>query len=246
MDFVDEECFDDWKRKGYCLGVDDFLVTIKYKSIKEKASHSIGDFLTMAEVIVNFIMLAEHKQKTTNQYAFDEEFFLLKEIILDGLTRYNQRVVYDDELEQALIIEDKPEVTAVAEIAEPQIARAVIRYNHHTLKGDIDAKKAILLMLASELEPQRRLLKSINSELEDSIFYMLNNMNLRHNNTEIGDKNYHKAVAEMGPKELEQWYDELYQMMLLAKLLIDNKPRQEKTKMLKAGLSEKPSHETKN
>ena len=83
------------------------------------------------------------------------------------------------------------------------------------------------------MEPKRKQLHTIHSSLEDGIFYILNNMNLRHNNKIPGDKNYNQTVAEMDNDTLEGWYDELYQMILLAHLQLDQIDRDAKVKALK-------------
>ena len=63
---------------------------------------------------------------------------------------------------------------------------------------------------------------------------MLNNFNLRHNNIDINcKKHYKKVIAEMKDDELEEWYDELYQMILLVFLELDNKDRTIKFKEIK-------------
>ena len=41
----------------------------------------------------------------------------------------------------------------------------------------------------------------------------------------------------MSEEELEEWYDELYQMILLAFLMIDNVERMEKIKKLKHNIN---------
>lgn len=63
---------------------------------------------------------------------------------------------------------------------------------------------------------------------------MFNNMNIRHNNCAEGDKNYKKVVAKMSQDELESWYDETYQLCLLAFLELDNVERTKKVAELKA------------
>ena len=105
------------------------------------------------------------------------------------------------------------------------------------MKGDVAKKKAILLALGSDLEPQRAEIKSLDKDLEDSIFFMLNNLDLRHNNRKKGDKNYKEKVAKMSKAKLEGWYDELYQMMLLAFLELDNKERSERVSGLKTKIN---------
>ena len=61
-----------------------------------------------------------------------------------------------------------------------------------------------------------------------------NNMNIRHNNSTEGDKNYREVVAKMTQDELENWYDETYQLCLLAFLELDNVERTKKVAQLKA------------
>ena len=64
---------------------------------------------------------------------------------------------------------------------------------------------------------------------------MLNNLNIRHNNRSKKDKSkYKEYVANMSKTRLEKWYDELYQMMLLAFLLLDNIERKKKVSELKS------------
>ena len=76
----------------------------------------------------------------------------------------------------------------------------------------------------------------INKTLEDSIFTLLNNLNLRHNNIDTDSKEYNSFVATMPKKEIESWYDEVYQLCLLAFLEIDNVERARKVKELKQKL----------
>lgn len=68
---------------------------------------------------------------------------------------------------------------------------------------------------------------------------MLNNLHLRHNNKVYGDKNYRKVVADMDDSTLEHWYDELYQMILLAFLQLDQVDRNAKILELKQTISSK-------
>ena len=142
---------------------------------------------------------------------------------------------------KVIITEKNPAATAVAEVVDEELAYKVIQYNHYILKGDTETKKSILLALGQELEPRRKELLQIDKDLEDGIFFMLNNLNLRHNNKSKNDKNYKAAVAKMNKKNLEEWYDELYQMMLLARLELEQAKRKEKVKELKEIITEKES-----
>ena len=128
----------------------------------------------------------------------------------------------------------KPEAIVASEIVSPEISYKVLEYNHYTMKGDIARKKETLRILADQLEPRRADLTAINKELASNVFFMFNNMNIRHNNCTEGDKNYKKVVAKMSQDELESWYDETYQLCLLAFLELDNVERTKKVSELKA------------
>lgn len=236
-DFIDEFCFWDWKCRGHCLDIDDFLSTIDYKSIESESKCNLEGFLTLIELIYNFYKIAgifiEREGERYNICLY-VEYDHLQTLIDDNLLKYNHKAYYNSETEQLLVIEDKPEVTAVAEIIEEPLVLPVIRYNHHSMKGNIAAKKDVLLKFASYLEGRRKELHQISPKLEDSIFFILNNLNVRHNNCDPSlTKNYKKAVDEMADETLEIWYDELYQMILLAILEMDNKERIKKVDCLK-------------
>ena len=244
--FIESYCFEDWKNRGYCIDLDDFLDLISYNEIKGKAIRNFDYFLTFNELVYNFYYLAkgllENDQwrydSNIGVYEFYSEFDLLHTVLEDSLTQYNYKAFYNPETEQLLVIEDKPEVTAVAEIIEEPLALAVIRYNHHSMKGDLSAKKDILLKLGSYLEGKRDEVKAANSKLESIIFIMLNSLNIRHNNCDPSNKGkYKQVVADMTSKSLEKWYDELYQMILLVILEMDNKERMKKFEELKKAIT---------
>jgi len=127
-----------------------------------------------------------------------------------------------------IICEKNSAATAVAEIVPQDLANCVIEYNHHLLKGNLQRKKEILLALGTRLEPERPRLKQLGRQVEDDLFFLLNNLNIRHNNTQ--------KVAALGKIGLESWYDETYQLALLAELLLGNEARHGKVDQLKASI----------
>ena len=230
FNFVSQYCFNDWKNRGHCIDLQDFLTSINYKEIENMAPYNERNMLLFVELVCNFWKLA-NKKIDNNKVKPYQNFILLREILNDVLEKVNYKAYYNKEQEQVIVVEDKPEVTAVAEIAPEPIALDIIKYNHHTLKGNIELKKKILLAMGADLEPKRKQLKTINSTLEDNIFRMLNEFNLRHNNVNPQDnKNYHADIAALSSQQMEEWYDELYQMILLAYLNLDNVERNKKIK----------------
>ena len=235
FDFVDEYCFEDWKYRGHFINVNDFLSTLNFNKIVSNAKTDAESLLILIELIYNFWFLCHQKlEEKQSDYSFEwcGNFYHLRQIMDDILEKYNHTIAVDED--RILVVEDNEAVTAVAEILPQKLSTNVIKYNHRSLQGEIEAKKSILLSLGAELEPKRKILSDQNKQLEDDIFYMLNNINLRHNNcnTELESK-YKEYVAKMPNEELENWYDELYQMMLLAFLLLDNVERTKKIKELK-------------
>ena len=99
-------------------------------------------------------------------------------------------------------------------------------YNHYVLKGDLEKKKNILIKIAASLEPKKSGIKGINNQLCNDYFYLVNNMDIRHNNCDSSDKsNYNAYFDKLTIREKEEWYDEIYQMGLLIFLLLENKGR---------------------
>lgn len=234
FDYVDKYCFRDWDYRGHFIDVKDFLDSIEYNSIKKDAkSGDINAFMTLIELTYNFWNLTHNNLSSEGTYGkWQKNYYHLRDVMLDNLEKYNHTAYIDDE--RVLVIEDKPGVTAVAEIVEDDLALDIIRYNHRSLQGEVELKKSILISLGAELEPKRKDLQQLNKQLSEDIFFMLNNINVRHNNRSKKDKGkYKEYVAKMSKTRLEKWYDELYQMMLLAFLLLDNVERASQVKELK-------------
>lgn len=238
--FFDRFCFPKWKSRGHSIDVNDFLNQINYNNIVTVAKVNMDDFLTLIELVMNFWIIVKRFIDSYDSNAYidndyiDQNFYLLYKIMIDDLEKVNYKYICDKNNEQVLIIEDKPEVTAVVEIVPNDLALKILRYNHHAIKGDIESKKSILLAMGSGLEPKRSNLQSICSSLTNDIFYMLNNLNIRHNNKDKRDtKNYQSYVDNMRDNDLEDSYDDLYQMMLLASLELDQVERSKRCKDLK-------------
>ena len=240
--YVNEYCFKDWAQRSHFVDVDDFLEALGFETLKDEAAYNVDAFLTLVELIYNFWELSHNKfyeDKREHKLQWCGNYYHLKDLMDDVLSQYNHMAYINEEQECVLVVEDKPEVTAAAEIMpSPILAVDVVKYNHRSLKGEIEQKKKILLALGAELEAKRKRIHSINAALENDIFFMLNNLNIRHNNKNKGDKNYKEYVAKMRKDRLEKWYDELYQMILLAFLLMDNTKRTDRVKELKVKINE--------
>lgn len=237
FNFIDNNCFAFWKNNGHMLCLRDFLDSLHFdelyeKATKEKNDESIIDYIEIVENCL-YIFDSKHYAPGIIDVTGSDTLHLLRDNLADVLDWLNMEVAYFAEKEQAIIIERDPAVTAAVEISSNETAYEILFYNHHTLKGNVREKVKILNYLANEFEAQRALLKQVNSGLADDIASLLNNLNIRHNNVDQSSTSYHSTVADMPSDELESWYDELYQMLLLAKLEIDNIERKKKVAELK-------------
>lgn len=240
--FVDEFCFKEWPYRSRYIDVDDFLKALNFPMLVERAKHNVETHLTLIELLYNFWSLANNKfddDEFEGILKWQGNFYHIKEVMDKILEEYNHTICANEDNDCFIVVENKPEVTAATEIMPtPELSFDVIRYNHRSLKGDIEAKKTILVRLGAQLEARRKELKSIDNRLSEDIFFMLNNVNIRHNNCASEDKaKYKEYVAAMRPDQLEEWYDELYQMLLLAFLLLDNQERAQKISELKDNIN---------
>ena len=120
-----------------------------------------------------------------------------------------------------------------SELIPDDMSFDVLFYNHYSLSGNTNEKKQILLKFASVLEHKDNELNEESPALKRDLFFAFNNLNIRHNNVDPNGDAYKPIVAAMSSTELESLYDEIYQMCLLAVMLIDNKERKEKFRLLR-------------
>ena len=124
-----------------------------------------------------------------------------------------------------IFVENDKAAISVSEIVEPQLAYSVLEYNHYKLKGKLDRKKDILKNMADSIEHERNALKGINSNFTSDLFQLFNKF-IRHDNV---DNNY---ISSMSDSEIEEVYDDMYQMWLLAKLQLEQAGRNDKIRGL--------------
>lgn len=227
-DIVDMYCMRDWKARGRCTSCEEIRkrLHIAYANIVNKLSDE--QVVLYLEYVVNIIWLCNEKYYGED---FEDEYTYLQENvtgILDDLG-YEAKIFEDEE--KVILVEKNAAMTAVAEIVDSKSAYAVVEYNHHLLKGNIAEKQRILKLLADKFEPVRGELKKVDKDLESNTGFLLNKMNIRHNNVE--GKNAIEYVKNLSDEELEEWYDETYQMLLLCFLEYDNIERSKRIIKLK-------------
>lgn len=243
---VADYSFSSWKQRGRCLSFTDYLATIQYDSIVANAPHDVNDFITFIELIYNVKYFCDNRIRKKSIFSFyHDTHIVLADLMDEVLSEMNQKAYYDPETEMCLIGEDSPQVTAAIEATEPEVASQLLQYNHRQLAGDIDKKRAILLNLANYLEGRQPELKSIcSNQLVTDLNTAFNNLDIRHNNTTPRDSSHYKAkLANVPPEELEKVYDDLYQVILLAILEMDNVERRRRIRVFIQDISQKNDKE---
>ena len=217
--------------RGTCVSLDDFDDFYGYSFEKNPSTFDIEYLVSFCEYSYN---LAIYNQNAIYGGGIvgigDPMQFYVQQVLTVietiGYMPNNQNGITD------FVPKDQAAISA-AEIVDPALSYRIIEYNHHSMKGNLERKKATLIALADKLEAKRTKLKQINTSLESDLFYLLNSVNVRHNNAEQGGKNYIHFVADMKVGVIEQWYDDIYQMCLLAFLELDHLERKERVKKLK-------------
>ena len=142
-------------------------------------------------------------------------------ILLDHLN-YEMLVIAEEE--KVLLIPKNPAATSVAEISSKETAVAILMYNHASLKGNLSQKRNLLLKIY--LEYEKLLKKGIKgfTEYFDKTRGLVNKLNIKHNNK----KEIEFEWVNLSDEQLEEWYDELYQLLLFCVLIKDNIERKNK------------------
>ncbi|MCH5270782.1 MAG: hypothetical protein J1E83_08540 [Lachnospiraceae bacterium] len=215
--------------RGTCITLEEFNRKYDFNFGYDTVDVNIDFFIRFCEYFYN-MMNALQIAGRSSYFYYNPVFvtdLILKIIESIGYERVPRDNVF-------IFVEKSSAAVSVAEILPTELSYNVISYNHYSMKGDLEEKKATILQLANLLEAKRELLQKENKELEKDLFYLFNNFNIRHNNIDPKLKGkYRKHVANMSSDELEQWYDETYQMCLLAFLEIEHADRKKKFDQVK-------------
>ena len=229
---VNNTCFYKWKQRGTCLTAEDMMKKLDLTGLKALADEGK---ICKLEYICNMVYLV-NTNLFSPQFTKTYEFFMFEQnikILLEHLN-YEEHVFEEDE--KVILIPKNPAATAVAEISSEDTAMAILMYHHASLEGKLAEKKDILRRIAQEYEP------TLDKPIEGFTDYfktannMLNNLDIRHNNRD--GKNKKELVLNLTDLELENWYDELYQLLLFCVLIKDNKERKDNMSEFLKGLKE--------
>ena len=132
-----------------------------------------------------------------------------------------------------LIVEKDAVAIEVADYV-PALSDVIVEYNHYLLRGNLTRKQELLRKITSSLEPKRNVLGSLNKSATDDFFWMVNKMNIRHNNCDPSDSGkYVPQFACLTAIEREEWYDKIYEQALMLYVLLKGNVRKQEIKAFK-------------
>ncbi len=215
--------------RGRCLSLDDFNETYHFNFV-ENPGHIDVDFLvTFCEYCYNLI----YELSCENLYDFkgaDKACENFMDQILMVIESIGYEEYVDEESDLSIFVPKNAPAMEVATILPKGLSYKLIEYNHHSLKGNLKGKAEILKALADQLEPQKDDLESIDKQIKSDLFYLFNNLNIRHNNED--------KIQNISEEELEEWYDYTYDMSLIAFMLLDKKDHKNEILELKKKLGD--------
>ena len=231
LHFLCDQSFLKLPLRGTCISLDDFNKTHNYNFKEYPRFFNLDYLLDFCEYTYNLVYFSERCNIGMITRAVDNVIKLYIHQILSVIEKIDYMGIVQDYF-MKFIPKDQV-VKAAAEKADPNLSPRVFEYNHRSLKGNLERKKDILRAFAHKLEPQLNRIKQFNSSLENNLSCFFNNLDLRHNNVDQnGGNNYKPFVANMKKQEIEQWYDTIYQMCLLAFLGLDYLDHKDKFEQL--------------
>lgn len=229
-----ENYFPRWERRGIYTSFSEvreqcgFLVQHKKSGVCVRNDVTMEEYFLYAEMLFNIYDNLEKKIRTNQQFRNRVEFAFSTMNAVIEKSGFELRKVNGDYivvLKNALSIEiaDK----------NPEVADLMVEYNHYLLKGQINKKQKLLMEISISLESKRNELRKIDKCKTDDFFFMVNNLNIRHNNVDSNGKNYHPVVKALSDEELENYYDLIYEQALILYALLSQPKRNEAIRHLK-------------
>lgn len=223
VEYIDSFYFSNWAalNKITCPSIEDLRSRLQIDNFNHSQSLPLEKFLMYLEFAANIVYIAISKNQNQNAVRIAQNIF---RNIMTNCERLNFEIV---EFSQGLfkIVEKNAAATAVADKysgRDLEFSYKVIEYNHFLLKGNLGRKREILNAVADKFEAVKQKLKTNGfSNIESDAGYLVNNINIRHNNTDPQSQSQKAHVAAMPPAELEEWYDKTYDVLLLALLASD-------------------------
>ena len=226
------ERFMDFSFRGTCISLNDFNKYYGFDFKPAPFDFDIDYLISFCEYSYNFVSELR-SDETVLFYGAGDYCNIYIDQILSVMESIGYMSVNDEEMGVVIFVPKNAPAIKVAEALPAGLSFKVIEYNHYSMKGDLSRKQAIIKQLADMLESKRKELKAANQTIEDHVFTLFNNMEIRHNNRDPKSSYFKEYIASLSESELEEWYDETYELCLLAFMTLENVDRKKKIEELK-------------
>lgn len=202
--------------RGTCIDQYDFNSTYGFDFAEHLGEPEINDLLLLCEYTYSFVGYLRLTQMFNGYGTICSAINLFMQqvsLVIDKIGYMEATENY-----KTIFVPKSSAAIAVAEIVPSPLSYKLIEYSHYALKGNLDAKLDILKRMADDIEPQRKALAGINKSFSETLFQMLNKF-VRHSLEKT------PYILTLSPEQIEEIYDDIYQMWLLAKLELENVER---------------------
>ncbi len=227
--FVDKYLFDDYKFKNTCLDIEEFYTYCDGELSPLNKDISEDKIINFLEVTENMLKLYFDKSdKLLSEYQIkyyggthDKLSLLMKTLEKHmgiKLKEYKDKII--------LYVGDYKLESALENVEDIDLAVELIKYDRENL--DYKEKRQILKQLDILVEPLIDKLKKKYSNdknlvyrMADDLGFLLNNFNIRHNNSSKLSNDYKEGFKKFKKENLEEIYDNVYQLILDLLILDD-------------------------
>ena len=208
--YFDIFVFRKWKFRDTMITTDEFLEHIGISKPILSGREQINEetFLRYIEFVLN--MIEESGYSLLNRIRGT-----LLESIIENIHIILEKLNYKSEkLEDRIILMPKnADVDSVISAVPQNISYLILEYNDFRIKDDLEEKKKILKQIDLYIEENINL-KSLDNELNNAIGTIVNEMGINH----PIKKEQYKSFTK---KQLLEWYDKCFLMMLHSIRLIE-------------------------
>lgn len=205
--------------RGRTLSLDDFNKTYGFAYPAFYEANDVENLIGYCEYIMNLCSQLEVNDYFPMENGHEYVLESLRRTILSCMDELGQVLTEKDGL--IIFVDKDPAAIAVAEIVDIKLAFHVLEYNHHRLKGDLDRKHMLLKLFADDFESKRGQLRTINGSVESQLGQLMNKF-VRHDHSKT------PYISTLSKDQLENIYDDIYQMYLLGNMQLDNLERKDR------------------
>ena len=214
--YADRGAFRSWKAREGCADTDEMRAGLNIDGILRSADPSESEVLTYIQYVLNIAELARRSFNREMEQGYDFDIRNYTQLLTgarDLLKTLHYETKYVPSKELIYIVPHDPAADLIADEPESPYAAAVTEYRSVLSSGDLARKRALLTQLGEMVESYPDNLKAKNAVLYSRIEFLLNNVHIRTDNQTGGDRV--ERVAGMDARELEEWYDETYRLLLV-------------------------------